>query len=1589
MRGVVQAVLLLVIWCSALADEVTVRAAGKGSSLTFDSAAIAQKGTNQDNLECFTPIGISFFTNWSSAFVIPPPFDFGPSVAAYGLNLLLKYCGAEISVPPARSIDPEGACFVDQRVGSRTPQRMNHIFWVPTTGATRWGELGSVRPNHMNSEVEIELITHTGQDSGESVRFPVGRHEITWRGHTLISIIDYIFVYVPGVPAGTRWEKAIEVIIDVGIEAGLIAADQVVDGRRHGVFHDEKQLLNVLDLVPPVVTLNQPEITLEANAFGGATRFFYQDRIDSEYEATDACDNPLEISFDRKFFPVGQQTPLTITAEDPGPNAAGDSNTGSAVLLINVVDTVPPVLRIPDNEVVESPGPAPVVLGQADVFDFVDDAPAVSHDALEQPGVSDLGGGQLQFPVGLTRISWTATDASGNTTTEVQTVQVKTPGSNRTPIALSRNLDALTEDITEIILEASDLDGDPLNFRVTRDPDHGSLISPLLPFFVEDYRQPVGSAPPGELYRCQPNRPSNRLAWPHAIATTGEGFMYVLDVASELPQPNMQFPDCESTLFNRWPAYRIHKLAPDGSHVDSIDLPPLGGHYFGGTLSIDELAGTLLYATDEFPNHNFLLIDLNQLSILEQIPIQFGYNESWKGILTSDGILFHIGGRDEIRVHDLRETRAVTRDNEIAQLVPLPGADFHTDIAMDSGNFLYLNAYGRAGPIYKFEPYTIDEDGNITLGEEIGWMGACNAGPGCDVANGRSRGFSCTNATCDFELPPFGDNTPGRDLGVALAIDPLDNLYVGGSNVQRFTDAGIFAGIAYPDCPTEERCFVLGDFGGAFSLFVNEHRLYTVDPDFDLVHVFQTSVISPLDANRASIKYLSRWGYQGTDTIEFTADDGLAESTPGLIQIDVSRQFRRPVAYRDRRQSVTEDTPTALALDGYDPDGPIDTLSFEVLGQPLFGSVAMQGNTWVYTPDADYSGSDQVLFRVYDGREYSEPELFAIDVQPVNDAPEIVLNPLPNLARGYQAQIDAEFTDADPVDRHLVTVDWGDGTVESEGEVLPDGSLSGPLLSEGDGQSGQVVLAHVYDNVGTYELTVCITDNVIESGGNKAPTATSLETCLSRDVDVVPMVDAMATTDIADPMVLPTTFTYRIEAKNVAPESGPGLTATNVDLEHDLNGARVLSVTPDFPGGQGSCSFTDQTVSCTRSSLGPDQSYSAQVMVQTDPGIGEGNQMQFNLEISATEPDANPENTLNKTVTIVPPADFLITEPRDLPDAAIDGVCATAETGACSLRAAMEEINQFYNDDPNPKTVQLSDGNYVLTYEDTQQKRGLGVTDKVVIRGVSPARTSLYGGGGDFMLNASGTMEVRDITLEGSEDFGVLLADFASVVMDNVIIRENIGLFGVASLLLSDMEIRNSAIVNNITTSGGHLIVNDSSSVTLENVSIVDNNSAGAILVQTTSDFEPADTRLTHVTLAGNTIQGAAAVVVETDVLELANTVLSGNGSSSQISCAGGTAVSLGGSVLGTDTDCLSALASDAVTDDPRLAPLTSLGRGQVGRLPLADSPALELALSANCSSTDARGRARPFDGDGDGTAVCDAGAIEYLPDAVFASGFE
>ncbi|MEX1057562.1 MAG: putative Ig domain-containing protein, partial [Natronospirillum sp.] len=158
--------------------------------------------------------------------------------------------------------------------------------------------------------------------------------------------------------------------------------------------------LTVTDGTPPVVT---PPADIVAEATATETP------VDlGRASALDQYDGPLTPTAD----PTGPFAPGNHTVTWSATDSAG--NTGTARQAVTVRDTTPPSLILPDNIITVSDEPVAVDLGHPATSDLFEPV-TLSHDA---PAL---------FPLGETQVTWTATDANGNTATDSQWVIVEHP----------------------------------------------------------------------------------------------------------------------------------------------------------------------------------------------------------------------------------------------------------------------------------------------------------------------------------------------------------------------------------------------------------------------------------------------------------------------------------------------------------------------------------------------------------------------------------------------------------------------------------------------------------------------------------------------------------------------------------------------------------------------------------------------------------------------------------------------------------------------------------------------------------------------------------------------------------------------------------------------------------------------------------------------------------------------------------------------------------------------------------------------------------------------------------------------------------
>ena len=125
-------------------------------------------------------------------------------------------------------------------------------------------------------------------------------------------------------------------------------------------------------------------------------------------------------------------------------------------------------------------------------------------------------------------------------------------------------------------------------------------------------------------------------------------------------------------------------------------------------------------------------------------------------------------------------------------------------------------------------------------------------------------------------------------------------------------------------------------------------------------------------------------------TFELTVTDNNKNSSDSDVVNVLIRDINHPpVADNQTNVTTHEDTSKLITLTASDIEG--DTLDYSIVSDPTHGNLSRVNSTTnnvIYTPTADYTGSDEFTFIASDGEYDSETATVSITVNSVNDPPE-------------------------------------------------------------------------------------------------------------------------------------------------------------------------------------------------------------------------------------------------------------------------------------------------------------------------------------------------------------------------------------------------------------------------------------------------------------------------------------------------------------------------------------------------------------------------------------------------------------------------
>ncbi len=331
--------------------------------------------------------------------------------------------------------------------------------------------------------------------------------------------------------------------------------------------------------------------------------------------------------------------------------------------------------------------------------------------------------------------------------------------------------------------------------------------------------------------------------------------------------------------------------------------------------------------------------------------------------------------------------------------------------------------------------------------------------------------------------------------------------------------------------------------------------------------------------------------------------------------------------------STQEDTPVEDTLPGNDDDG--DALTFAIVSGPSNGQVEILDATtglFRYSPNADFNGADSFTFNVTANGETSDAATVNIDVQAVNDPPQIgAIEARQATDEGQPLVLEVEINDVDN-DNDALGVLWDFGN----GQQRSDQALTRVIQT--------------YNSPGTFNITATVSDGDQSSSvthtvtvANVAPTLIAFQ---APDAAQEGQTLAFSATAI-EPGSTPQSLTYSWDMGDGNTYNGQGLTNVSHTYANDRAEPYTVSLSISEPEGASISNQAQVTVSNVAPSVrvgnvaGQEGSAIALTALVDDPGTEDPLTYTWNFG-DGSEPLSG-ENLTNVTHTYADDGDFDVT----------------------------------------------------------------------------------------------------------------------------------------------------------------------------------------------------------------------------------------------------------------------------------------------------------------------------------------------------------
>jgi hypothetical protein len=234
---------------------------------------------------------------------------------------------------------------------------------------------------------------------------------------------------------------------------------------------------------------------------------------------------------------------------------------------------------------------------------------------------------------------------------------------------------------------------------------------------------------------------------------------------------------------------------------------------------------------------------------------------------------------------------------------------------------------------------------------------------------------------------------------------------------------------------------------------------------FTLTSIGTASNGTAVKNDDGTVTYTPKSDYTGSDEFSYVVTDDEGAQATGTVSITVSVVNGVPVTTADTSTVAEDSSSNRISVLNNDTDPEDNTLTLDSVSTASYGTITIANNVALYTPEANFSGSDSFSYWVTDGEGGSTKGAVTVTVTATNDAPTAVDDTLGTISATRPTTLDLLANDTDPDGDSLTITAVGDadyGNVTISGDSVRFNATRGSsgesdsftyTIEDGDGET--------------------------------------------------------------------------------------------------------------------------------------------------------------------------------------------------------------------------------------------------------------------------------------------------------------------------------------------------------------------------------------------------------------------------------------------------------------------------------------------------------------------------------------------------------